>query len=730
MQKSAPAVSKTSKKRFQFGSILALTLSLMAITITPPAQAVVTTLGPFPIITKTFDIGKFTLIPPTSTSPGAWTYSSSDPTVATITGSTVNIISTGASNITASQAASGAYAARSRATVLRINPGPPTVGIFPAQSVSILQRTLILTPPASTSDGRWAFTSANPAIATVSGNKVSVLDSGKVEITATQSNTKNWTTASAKMILTVIALDPMIGTFGNITIMKDSVGSLTLIPPTSLSHAWWTFTSSNPAVATVVGVVLTPLSLGTTTITATQAHVGDYASASTSMTVTVLAALPSKGAFPDVTATLSSSTPKTVTLVAPTSNSPGIWTFTSSDLTIATIIGAIVTLLKPGIATITAIQAASGSYGPSAPVSMTLTVVGTPAIAAWPSIEKVVKDADFVLTPPASDSPGTWTFTSSDPTVVAVVGNVAKVVGAGQAIITATEAATPIWAQGTAHMTIRVLGDIPTIGAFLPIVAGLGDAPIVIKAPTSNSLGVWKYSSSNNKVAIVTGTSLTIVGIGVATITATQNPAGKYSQSNTVQTTVTVKPKPVVGDFSNLKITFGTVAPSLIVPTSTSTVAWSYASSNAAVVTIVDSVIQMRGVGKATITATQVGTADFASISKTFTIEVVAPPVVKPTPTPTPSPTVKPAPKPTPTPTVKPTPKPTVKPTVTPTVKPTIKVATFKRVITVVVTGAAAKVTINGVPAKVGRNAVKAGKWSVVIKINGDVVYAKILTIK
>jgi hypothetical protein len=722
MQKSAAAISKTSKKRFRFGSILALTLSLMAMTISPPAQAAVTTLGPFPIIIKTFDIGKFTMVPPTSNSPGAWTFSSSDPTVATITGSTVNIISTGASSITASQAASGAYAARSRSTVLRINSGPPTLGNFPAQSISILQRTLILTPPTSTSDGKWMFTSLNPAIASISGNRVSVLDGGKVEITATQSNTKNWTTASAKMILTVIALDPMIGTFGNITIMKDSVGSLTLIPPTSLSHAWWTFTSSNPAVATVVGVVLTPLSLGTTTITATQAHVGDYASASTSMTVTVLAALPSKGAFPDVTATLSSSTPKTVTLVAPTSNSPGIWTFTSSDPTIATTNGAIVTLLKPGIITITATQAAAGSYGSSAPVSMTLTVLGTPAIGAWTNVEKVIKDADFVMVPPTSDSPGTWTFTSSDPTVLAVVGNVAKVVGAGQATITAIQAATSIWSQAIAHLTVRVLGDIPTIGAFSPINAGLGDAPFAIKAPISNSLGVWKYTSSDNKVATVSGTTLTVVGVGVATITATQNPGGKYSQSNTVQTTVTVKPKPVVGDFSNLKITFGTVAPTLIVPTSTSTVAWSYLSSNMAVVTIADSVIQMRGLGKATITAAQAGTADFAPISKTFTIEVIAPPVVKPTPKPTPTPTVKPTPKPT----VKPTPKPTVKPTP----KPTIKVGTFKRVITVVVTGATAKVTINGTPAKVGRNAVKPGKWSVVVMINGDVAYAKILTIK
>lgn len=720
MQKLALVLNKTVKKRFRFGSILALAVSLMAMAAIPLAQATVTTFGPFPIITKAFDIGKFTMVPPTSNSPGAWTYTSSNPEVATIAGSTVDIVATGSSSITASQAASGAYPARSRSTVLRIKPGTPTVGIFPAQSISILQKTLMLTPPTSTSNGRWSFTSSNPAVVSISGNTVTVLDGGKVEITATQSSTSNWNTASAHMTLTVVALDPKIGTFGSITIMKDSVGSLTLIPPTSLSQAWWTFTSSNPAVASVAGNTLTPHAIGKSTITATQAHVGDYASASISMTVTVLAALPSSGAFPDVTVALSSSS--AVSLVAPASNSPGIWTFTSSDPTIATINNAIATLLKPGVTTITAIQSASGTYGPSAPVSMTLTVVGRPTIGPWSNIEKVIKDADFSLTAPTSNSPGTWTFTSSDSNVVEIVGDVAKVKGAGQATITATQSATPIWAKASEQIVIRVLGDIPTIGIFAPIVAGLGDAPIVIKAPTSNSLGAWIYTSSNKGVATISGKSLTIVGVGVATITARQNPAGNFSQSNTVQTTVTVKPRPVIGEFANLKITFGTVAPVLVAPTSTSTTAWSYTSSNSAVVTINDSIIQMRGVGKATITATQARTADFASISKTFTIEVLARPVVKPVVTPTPKPVVTPTPKPT----VKPTPKPTVKPTV----KSTVRVGTNKRVITVVVTGATAKVTINGYPAKVGKNTVAAGLRSVVVMINGEVVYAKILTIK
>lgn len=174
---------------------------------------------------------------------------------------------------------------------------------------------------------------------------------------------------------------------------------------------------------------------------------------------------------------------------------------------------------------------------------MTLTVVGTPTIGALNDIQKVVKDPDFTLTPPTSTSSGSWTFTSSDPKVIDIASGVAKVIGAGQATITATQAATPIWAQASAQMTIHVAGSIPTLGVFAPIVGSVGSAPFAIKAPTSDSTGSWTFTSSNQNVATINGGSISIVGVGTATVTATQRLAGLFSQSNTVQTTVTGTPK-------------------------------------------------------------------------------------------------------------------------------------------------------------------------------------------
>lgn len=56
----------------------------------------------------------------------------------------------------------------------------------------------------------------------------------------------------------------------------------------------------------------------------------------------------------------------------------------------------------------------------------------------------------------------------------------------------------------------------------------IGDAPFNLMAPTSNSLGAFTYTSSNNSVATISGNTVTIVGAGVSTITATQDASAPY----------------------------------------------------------------------------------------------------------------------------------------------------------------------------------------------------------
>ena len=78
-------------------------------------------LGAFPAISKNETDAPFTLTPPSSRSPAPFSFTSSDPTVATISGATVTLHGVGTSTITASQPRDGAYGPTSKSTLLTVS---------------------------------------------------------------------------------------------------------------------------------------------------------------------------------------------------------------------------------------------------------------------------------------------------------------------------------------------------------------------------------------------------------------------------------------------------------------------------------------------------------------------------------------------------------------------------------------------------------------------------------
>lgn len=71
-------------------------------------------------------------------------------------------------------------------------------------------------------------------------------------------------------------------------------------------------------------------------------------------------------------------------------------------------------------------------------------------------------------------------------------------------------------------------GTTPTITAFSIPVKAVGSPAFTITAPTSNSSGAFTYTSSNLAVATVSGSTITVVGVGSTTIKATQAAAGGF----------------------------------------------------------------------------------------------------------------------------------------------------------------------------------------------------------
>jgi hypothetical protein len=77
-------------------------------------------LGAFPALTKTEGDAPFVLTAPSSASPAAFAYSSSDPAVATVSGSTVTVLLAGTTTITAGQPSLGSYNPTSTKAVLTV----------------------------------------------------------------------------------------------------------------------------------------------------------------------------------------------------------------------------------------------------------------------------------------------------------------------------------------------------------------------------------------------------------------------------------------------------------------------------------------------------------------------------------------------------------------------------------------------------------------------------------
>ncbi|MFL6673623.1 MAG: hypothetical protein ACJ8LG_10070 [Massilia sp.] len=80
------------------------------------------TLGPFPAISKTEGDAPFALVAPSSSSPAAFAFSSSDTNVATISGNMVTVKLAGTTTITAQQPRMGSYYETSTSTLLTVAP--------------------------------------------------------------------------------------------------------------------------------------------------------------------------------------------------------------------------------------------------------------------------------------------------------------------------------------------------------------------------------------------------------------------------------------------------------------------------------------------------------------------------------------------------------------------------------------------------------------------------------
>ena len=722
------------------------------------------TISNFTVAAKNFGSAPFSLTAPTSNSGGAFTYTSSNTAVATISGSTVTIVSVGSSTITATQASTTNYTSGTVVTTFTVNQIAPTIGTLTVPAKIFGDAPFILTDPTSNSSGSFSYTSSNTAVATIgttfttSGLIARYDASATSNYTLSGGNVTQWNDltgngyhlipngtgptvssiksvsafdfnssrgfiktsvplSSAITIFMVIKYSTNIGNWGsfmhhgdrdtdwaiernswpnamtshNIQFQSNNVNGPPELSTTNnvnyiligringSSREFWRYSDTealgfasgsgvsiatgnktiyvgksdnNEACNSTIGEILyynsslsdanlnttlvylqnkwfnnitdkyvTIVGAGTSTITATQASTTNYTSGNTTSSLVVSSITPTLSNF-TVAAQNFGSSP--FSLTAPTSNSGGAFTYTSSNTAVATISGSTVTVVGAGSSTITATQAASGNYS-SGTIVATFTVNQiAPTISNLTIAAQNFGSSPFSLVNPTSNSGGAFTYTSSNTAVATISGSTITVVGAGSSTITATQASTTNYTSGNTSTLFTVNPIAPTLSNFTVAAQNFGSSPFSLTAPTSNSGGSFTYTSSNTAVATISGSTVTVVGAGSSTITATQASTTNYTSGTTTTTFTVNQIAPTLSNFTVAAQNFGSAPFSLVNPTSNSGGAFTYTSSNTAVATISGSTVTILGGGTTTITATQAASGNYASgtITTSFVVSI------------------------------------------------------------------------------------------------------------
>ena len=312
------------------------------------------------------------------------------------------------------------------------------------------------------------------------------------------------------------------------------------------------------------------------------------------------------------------------TIVAPSSTSPGAFSYTSSDTSVATISGSTVTILKAGATTITALQGETATYY-GASISCTLTVISKVASNLSIGSVSVKKFGDISFTlPVTTSSTGSISYTSSVSSVATIssVGLV-TIVGAGSTILTVSQLTDANYFAGSETYTLTIEKTTSNLAIGSVSAKKFGDAEFTLPVTTS-STGSISYTSSVPSVATISSVGLvTIVGAGSTVLTVSQLTDANYFADSATYTLTIEKTTSSLLMVSISEKTNGDVPFELVVTTnSTGTI--SYTSSNTSVATVSSvGLVTIVGAGSTVLTVSQLTDANYLAknVEKLLTVK-------------------------------------------------------------------------------------------------------------
>jgi TolB-like protein len=208
--------------------------------------------------------------------------------------------------------------------------------------------------------------------------------------------------------------------------------------------------------------------------------------------------------------------------------------YTSSNTSVATIIGDQVHIIGSGTAVLTATQSGDANYFSAEPVQRTLTVNKAPVIVTLSNMEQTYD---------GKPKPATITTAPDGPPVkITYEGGEIVPINAGSYKVTASVQDANYMGSASGTMVIKKAPQRITFNA-LPAWTYGNETPYLLFATISSGFSA-SYISSDPAVAIINGNQVTIRSAGTTTITAMRTGDQNYLPADPVQQVLTVKKAP------------------------------------------------------------------------------------------------------------------------------------------------------------------------------------------
>jgi hypothetical protein len=449
----------------------------------------------------------------------------------TVSGSTLTVTGVGTIVVAANQAGNSNYTAATQVTQsMVVNLASPTITFtVPNHTYGDAAFTVSAT---SNSSGAITY-SVVSGPATISGSTVTLTGAGTVVLQASQAAVGNYTSGTQNATFTVAGNAPTI----SFTVPNHTYGDAPFtVAATSNSSGAITYSVvSGPA--TISGSTVTLTGAGSVVLQASQVAAGNYTAGTQTATVTV--------AKESQTITFSAPASPVNYGVAPISLSVSA----SSGLAVAfnvvsgpgTISGSTLTITGAGTVVVAANQAGNTNYAAATQVTQSL-VVNTASqtisfTAPTSPVTYGVSPITLVATGGASGNAVVYSVVSGPATIS---GSTLTITGAGTVVVAANQAGNANYATATqVTQSITVNQASQTISFTQPTSpVTYGVSPITLSASSTSGLAVTFSVVSGP--GTVSGSTLTITGVGTVVVAANQAGNANYAAATQVTQSIVV----------------------------------------------------------------------------------------------------------------------------------------------------------------------------------------------